>query len=102
MSFLVNPGYINPNDGSATYAYTSDSGIAQFDVGTTAYVPPGATLSFRINTPDNTGDPGLLTLKGFTTEDVPAGPQALRQHPRGTSAIRVVDLPHRQQRLRHV
>ena len=73
VSFLVNPGFISPNGSSAnTYSYTSDLGTLYQDVGSVAYVPPGATLSFSINTTDNTGDPGILTIKGFTTTEVPA------------------------------
>jgi len=73
VSFLVNPGFISPNGTSGnTYSYTSDYGTLYQDVGSIAYVPPGATLSFSINTLDNTGDPGVLTIKGFTTTEVPA------------------------------
>jgi hypothetical protein len=74
VSFHVNPGFIYPNgESGTTYSYTSDPGLAYPNsTGWVAYVPPGATLSFSVNTVDNTGDPGQLTIKGFTTTEVPA------------------------------
>ena len=74
VSFLVNPGFISPNGGSGTtYSFTSVPGVAyQNSTGWVAYVPPGATLSFSINTTDNDGDRGVLIIKGFTTTEVPA------------------------------
>jgi len=73
VSFLVNPGFIYPNGTSGTtYSYTSNPGVAYGNsTDWVAYVPPGATLSFSINT-DNSSDIGVLTIKGFTTTEVPA------------------------------
>jgi hypothetical protein len=71
VSFLVDPGFISPNSGD-TYSYTSLTGVAYTDSSSVAYLPPGATLSFSINTLNNTTPSGLLTIKGFTTTEVPA------------------------------
>jgi hypothetical protein len=71
VSFLVDPGFISPNTGN-TYSYTSETGVAYTNSSSVAYLPPGATLSFSVNTLNNSTDPGVLTIKGFTTEEVPA------------------------------
>ena len=74
VSFLVNLGFIYPNGTSGTtYSYPSLPGVAYGNsTGWVACVPPGATLSFSINTTNNIGDPGVLTIKGFTAVEVPA------------------------------
>lgn len=64
-SILVSSGFITPN------------GVGNFTDGESAigvgvYLPAGATLSFKINTPTNTVKPGVFAIAGFDATPIPA------------------------------
>ena len=72
VSFLVDPGWTSPNNDPDTYSFTSTVGTTYQDIAQTVYLPAGATLSFSVNTLNNNNMAGILYIKGFTTEEVPA------------------------------